>query len=162
MTQGYWAEKTLFLPLFQLCLNVRTQICVLIISICNAAGCWGSHSQFLSQRATTARTAGRNTEEGKAAWRRARENKKVRKSVTVQQRALPLWAMTATSDALCFKDWLIARTRTHTRSKTAGLPSRAARSISRGADSGALNASPLSSHLRERWLEMINNGGPGI
>lgn len=55
MTQGYRAEKDPFLSRFQLCLNVRTQICVLIISICNAAGCWGSHSQLLSQCAKTAR-----------------------------------------------------------------------------------------------------------
>lgn len=49
--QGWKSSR---FSLFQLCLNVRNQICVLITSVCNAAGCWGSHSQFLCQCAKTA------------------------------------------------------------------------------------------------------------
>lgn len=96
MTQGFRAEKAHFCLLFQLGLTVRTQICVLIISICNAAGCRGSHSQFLSQCAKTARIVERNKEQRKKNKKnrmdegekgREKVGKKKKNSLTVRRRA---------------------------------------------------------------------------
>lgn len=94
--------KSLFFP-FQLCLNVRTQIRVLIISICNAAGCWGSHSQFSCQCAKTTRIVKRKREGKKnpsvEQWENGRCTKKSEKKVELCNREL--WVMTATSDTSC-------------------------------------------------------------